>query len=99
MALRVKWSNEARATYENVLQYLKENWTQTEIEKFVSKTNSILLIISYQPYLFKASHYKKVRKAVITKQNSLFYLVRESDIYLLSFWDNRRDPKKNIYRT
>lgn len=97
MALKIRWSKEAKSTFENVLDYLKGNWTDKEIEKFVSKTNSVLTVISSQPYLFKASAHKKVRKAVINKQNSLFYLVRESEIYLLSFWDNRRDPKKNKY--
>jgi len=97
MALKVRWTKEAKTTYDDVLKYLSENWTHKEIEKFVSKTNSILSIISYQPYAFKASSHKKVRKAVINKQNSLFYLVRDTGIYLLSFWDNRRDPKKNKY--
>jgi arsenate reductase-like glutaredoxin family protein len=97
MALKVKWTKEAKVTYQNVLDYLKENWTQKELQKFVAKTDSILSIISYQPYAFKASAHKTVRKAVINKQNSLFYLIRDSDIYLLSFWDNRRDPKKNKY--
>jgi plasmid stabilization system protein ParE len=97
MALKIRWSKEAKSTFENVLDYLRANWTHKEIEKFVSKTNAVLNVISLQPYLFKASAHKRVRKAVINKQNSLFYLVRESEIYLLSFWDNRRDPKKNKY--
>lgn len=97
MALKIRWTKEAKNTYNDVLSYLKENWTDKEIAKFVSKTSSVLIAISYQPYLFKESNHKKVRKAVINKQNSLFYLVRDTEIYLLSFWDNRRDPKKNKY--
>jgi plasmid stabilization system protein ParE len=97
MALKIRWAQEARSTYDNVLRYLKENWTDKEIARFVAKTSSILTVISHQPYLFKESNHKKVRKAVINKQNSLFYLVRDTEIYLLSFWDNRRDPKKNKY--
>lgn len=97
MALIIKWSKEAKNTYEGVLIYLKTNWTDKEIEKFVNKTNSILTIISHQPYIFKASNHKRIWKAVVGKQNSLYYLVHESEVYLLSFWDNRMDPQKNKY--
>lgn len=97
MALTIRWSKEARTTYEDVLSYLKENWSDKEVKKFIKKTDSILLVISHQPYIFKSSEHKKIRKALVTKQNSLFYIVRESEIYLITFWDNRMDPKKNKY--
>jgi len=97
MALTVKWSKEAKATYENVISYLKENWTDKEAIAFSNKVESIISNISHQPYLFKASNHKRIRKAVIGKQNSLFYLVKESEILLVTFWDNRRDPKKNKF--
>jgi plasmid stabilization system protein ParE len=97
MALTIKWSKKAKVNYDNVLAYLHENWSMKEVEKFINKTHSILTLISHQPYIFKASSHKRIRKAVIGKQNSLFYLVHESEVYLLSFWDNRMDPKKNKY--
>jgi plasmid stabilization system protein ParE len=97
MALKIRWSKKAKTNYDNVLAYLHENWSDKEVEKFINKTNSILTIISHQPFIFKASNYKHIRKAVIGKQNSLFYLVHNSEVYLLSFWDNRMDPKKNKY--
>jgi plasmid stabilization system protein ParE len=97
MALTVSWSAEAKITYENVLAYLHENWSKKEIIKFVNRTESVLAIISLQPYIFKASHHNRIRKAVIGKQNSLFYIVRDTEIYLITFWDNRMDPKKNKY--
>jgi len=97
MALAVKWSKEAKATYEDVLIYLKENWSDKEVIKFINKTETILFAISHQPYLFKASRYKRLRKAVLGKQNSLFYAVHDTEILLIAFWDNSRDPKKNKY--
>jgi len=40
-----------------------------------------------------------MRKAVITKHNSLIYHVNEDaeQIELYTFWDNREDPKKFNY--
>jgi plasmid stabilization system protein ParE len=97
MSLTVSWAKEAKATYEDVIVYLKANWSDKEVIKFINRTESVLNIISIQPYAFKASNYKRIRKAVIGTQNSLIYLVRDTDIYLIAFWDNRMDPKKNKY--
>ena len=97
MALTIKWSEKATANFNDILVYLNEHWTNREVTKFIAKTNSTLTVISYQPFAFKASNYKHIRKAVITKHNSIFYLVRDTEVYLLSFWDNRMDPKKNKY--
>jgi plasmid stabilization system protein ParE len=97
MALTVKWSKKAKATYESVISYLKENWTDKEAIAFSNRVESIVSNISHQPYLFKASNYKRIRKAVIGKQNSLFYLVKESEVLLVTFWNNWRDPKKNKF--
>jgi hypothetical protein len=44
MALTVKWSKEAKATYESVISYLKENWTDKEAIALVIKLNPFYLI-------------------------------------------------------
>lgn len=97
MALKVKWSAEARTTYQRVLDYLTENWTQREVQNFADRTASLLDLISRQPHLFRPSAHESIRKAVIGKQNSLFYQIKGTEIRLLSFWDNRQDPKKNKF--
>jgi plasmid stabilization system protein ParE len=67
MALTIKWSERAKVNYDNVLAYLHDNWSNKEVEKFINRTDSILAIISHQPYMFKASSHKRIRKAVINK--------------------------------
>ncbi|QKJ32366.1 type II toxin-antitoxin system RelE/ParE family toxin [Mucilaginibacter mali] len=71
MALKIEWSNEAEATYLQVLDYLSANWTDREVANFVKRTQQLLNNIALNPYIFKASKSKRVRKAVIGKQNSL----------------------------
>jgi plasmid stabilization system protein ParE len=97
MALPIKWSKEATNTYQDVIEYLAENWTEKEVKGFIHRTNFVLKLIAVHPYIYQASKHKNIRKALIGKQNSFFYLIRASNIYLLSFWDNRRDPDKNKY--
>lgn len=97
MALSINWTDEARLTYENILVYLQEEWSPKEIQEFIDRTEKLLLVISQQPYAFKASNYKQIRQAVMGKHNSLFYLVASQQIYLITFWDNRLNPAKNKY--
>jgi hypothetical protein len=97
MALKINWTAEARQTHESVIIYLQEEWTDKEVKNFIKRTNYLILHISEHPYLYKASGYNNIRKAVIGKQNSLIYLIQNEEIFLLTFWDNRQNPLKNKY--
>jgi hypothetical protein len=49
--------------------------------------------------MFKSSSKKNIRAGIIIPQINLFYRISENDktIILLSFWDNRQDPRKRKY--
>jgi hypothetical protein len=51
------------------------------------------------PKMYKATGKEEIRRAVITKQTSLFYHINEVSnlITLLAFWDNRKNPNDLIY--
>jgi plasmid stabilization system protein ParE len=95
--MEIIWTKKARLTYFCVLDYLKENWTKQELIQFSNKTEVILKALTKKPYMFVASgKHKNIRKAIIDKNNSLFYQVDKKNrrIYLLTFFDNRQNPKK-----
>jgi plasmid stabilization system protein ParE len=98
--MKIKWTPKARNTYFSILDYLDKEWSEKEVIKFIIQVNSILMQISETPKMFKASKSKlNIRRAIITKHNSLYYRVkkREDEIELLAFWDNRQDPTKSQY--
>jgi len=41
---------------------------------------------------------RKIRQAVINKHVSLFYQVIGSEISLLVFWANKKDPSKRLFK-
>ncbi len=95
--MEVIWSAKARITYFNVLDYLQENWSVKEIIQFSGKTEIVINALKKNPGIFKCSgKHRNIHKAIIDKNNSLFYLVdkKNNKIYLLTFFDNRQDPKK-----
>ncbi len=99
MALRIRWTPEAEENFASIIIYLEKEWSEKEIRKFAQKTQKVIHQISSNPKLFKASGKEEIRKAVITKQTSLFYCSDETAnlITLLSFWDNRKNPKQQKY--
>lgn len=94
MAMNIGWSPEAEASFSAIINYLKEEWSEKEIRNFVTKANTIIKRISHNPKIFIAFGEDEVRKAVITRQSSLFYLIdnQNDQITLLTFWDNRKNP-------
>lgn len=97
MALPIEWSKEAKSTFQNILAYLEEKWTDKEIKNFINRADAVLKIIKERPLVYQASKSKSIRRAVVTKHNKLFYRVTKSKIHLIYFWDTRQNPKKNKY--
>jgi len=95
--MKIIWTFTAKKSFTKILDYLFENWTNKEIQKFSEETRHILDQIVQNPYMFEASNNKsKVRKGFINELITLFYRIhpRKKEIQLLRFWDNRQNPKK-----
>lgn len=88
--MEIKWTNRAAKEYEAVVHYLLENWTVKETQKFILTIDSVVTKIRSNPYMFKASQtHSYMRKAKITKYNSIIYPVDNEQIILLRIIDNR----------
>ena len=98
MDYEIIWSPKAIDTFDGVIDYLNENWTEKEIENFVTITENTIRHISQNPYLFKGSEKDNLREAFVTKNNILLYQINESlkSVELLTFWDTRQNPKKKL---
>lgn len=95
--MKIIWTYTAKKTFTKIIEYLFENWTVKEVQKFADETRTTLRQIEENPYMFKASKKKNnIRIGFVNKLVSLFYRVRprKDEIELLRFWDNRQDPKK-----
>jgi|WetSurMetagenome_2_1015567.scaffolds.fasta_scaffold1239954_1 plasmid stabilization system protein ParE len=89
------WSLKAVENLQKIINYLKENWSEKEIKNFSIRLDSYLRIIEKSPETFPAAKSKlNIRRAVLTKHNTLYYKVEEDSIRLLALFDNRQDPKK-----
>jgi plasmid stabilization system protein ParE len=98
MSYSVIWSDEAKANYKLILEYLNTKWTQREVINFAKRTEEVVALIKIDPYLHKPSAKgKAIRHCVLVKQVSLFYRIEQNTVYLITFWDNRQNPNRLKY--
>lgn len=93
MSLQVFYTPRSKESLESVYRFILDRFGELSADKFISKADKTINLISQQPFIFKASDLdEKIRIALITRQCSLFYKVTETSVHLLFFWDNRQDP-------
>lgn len=98
MARRIVWSKNATDDLQRIIQYLKREWSNEIAYKFEKKLFLRIDLISKFPKLGKQSdNLPKIRKLVITKQNSMYYKVDDEFVIILNLFDNRQSPDKLEY--
>ncbi len=54
MALKIKWSKRAEKSFDKIVEYIEEEWSETSAKKFVRKTNKLLEQIAENPEMCPA---------------------------------------------
>jgi len=94
MAQKIIWTPQAEKTFEAIIDYLQKNWSNREVEKFMTRTNKVIALISSHPEMYRGSNKVNIHEALITKHNLLIYSIRKDRIDLISFWDTRQNPRR-----
>lgn len=77
-----------------IANYLRNKFSEKEVEKFYQFLLDFEHIIVKFPTLYNASKKKKIRRAVLSKELSVFYLFTKSKISIVAIIDNRWDQKR-----
>ncbi len=97
MAIEVYWSLEADTTYNRNIDYLLNEWSETEVAKFIKQTDKVIkrlqIFPESYPYGKKSKKYRKVR---LNKYIALFYRYYKTKrkITLISFWNMKKNPER-----
>ena len=90
---KVSWTRRALNDLNSLIEFLEENWTEKEISQFAENLDHTIELISKNPKIFPASHKKpKIRKAVVDKNNVLYYRYEKQTVELLTLFATKRDP-------
>ena len=89
------WSDEALENLKGIIEYLEKSWTTREIKKFARLLDKNLNLIKENPQTFpKSNHSENFRRAVISKQVSIFYQIENQAVHIISVFDNRQNPRR-----
>ena len=100
MSYTVIWSDRAKKTITDVINYLREEWTEKEVNEFLDRVDDMVTTISSNPRLFRASFKRpNVHLALIHRRTYLVYqvLAPKKQIAILLFWGPKQNPKKLKY--
>jgi plasmid stabilization system protein ParE len=95
MDYNLRWSTEAIQNLEGILDDIKFKWSEKEVDNFKSKLSHQLDLIILNPFMFPVSSFKPgLRKAVLSKQTTIFYQVNDNIVYLTYLHINKMDISK-----
>ncbi len=92
MVYLLKYSPVALDTFDEIAEQLRNRWGDKYVGEFKQRTVKVIETIRASPLIFQSIESNtNVRRGFIHKNCSVFYLVNETTIEILFFWDNRQD--------
>ncbi len=96
----ILWTSDALASFNKIIEWLKQEWSEKEVEKFINRTKAFILNLQRYPEICRPSIKRKnVRIAILNKHTQLVYHYNKSKrtITILLFWGIKQNPKKFKY--
>lgn len=88
---RVIWSLESSNKVISIKKYLYKEWSEDEVKHFLKRLQYFENLVTRYPNIFPASEkYPALRKAVITKYQSVIYEIDENIIRVHTILDHRQ---------
>lgn len=89
MVETIVWTKEAEDRFDQVVRYLRVEWTERVAADFVRKTHVTLQRIKRFPHAGRPGK-KGTREVLVTKHNLLVYQLTDGMIVVVGFWDTRQ---------
>lgn len=98
MALSVFWSKKSDKRFDEIIDFLLNNWGEKSVSIFVTKIHEFIEIVGEFPEIGSLEHKElNIRAFVVVKQITIFYQLRENKIIILNLYDNRQKPKRKKF--
>ncbi|WP_163409063.1 type II toxin-antitoxin system RelE/ParE family toxin [Flavobacterium ajazii] len=91
----IKFTLRAERSFENILSYIETKWSTKRKIDFLKKFNKSILAILLHPESFPCSENNKmIRKCVLTRQTTFYYVFSSKEITIINVFDTRQHPNK-----
>ena len=97
MALKIVWSKRAEQGYDRIVRYLEEEWTEKEVQNFISETKYFFELLKTNPGILQPSKKKNLYRGPINRLTILTYRVipGKKVIELVNIRGSRQKPLKS----
>lgn len=91
-ALSVTWTSQSLFNTISIKNYLLTKFTHREVDRFFILLETFEAAVLHFPNLYPETKKKtKIRRAVLSKQLSIYYRISNNNIQVLAVLDNRCD--------
>ena len=92
---KIKFTLRAEKSFENILNYIEAKWSTKRKIDFLKKFDKSTLAILLHPESFPCSEKNNmIRKCVLTRQTTFYYVFTAKEITIINFFDTRQHPNK-----
>ena len=97
MAFKIIWTKQAIKGYDNIINYLEENWSDREVSNFVREADRFFETLSLQPEILqRTARSKNVFRGPINPLTIVIYRIKPTKrhIELICIRGSRQKPLK-----
>jgi plasmid stabilization system protein ParE len=95
MAYQIIWTDEAKDSFQYIIDYLQYKFTDREVTRFILAFEAKINLIKMSPDSYRRSkHSSNVHYTNILRKTILVYRIKQDAgfVELIHFWDARRNP-------
>src|ERR1700751_2477822 len=93
--LTIIWTDRSLSDSETIKGYLEYHFSQKKIDNFYRLLESFEKIVTVFPYLYpQTNKNNNVRRGVLSKQLSVFYILEKDIVTVIAVLDNRMSDSK-----
>ncbi|CAD7800074.1 hypothetical protein CHRY9390_00578 [Chryseobacterium aquaeductus] len=93
--MKIKFSDESLSDLRNIEEYLLKNWSDKVYDDFLTKLDEIVEIICLGNISFQKYENTDLHKVLITKHNTLIYIIENDLLKIVRILQNFQDPDEN----
>ena len=102
--MKIKWEQNARASFRQVARYINTKFGRKARQEFLQRVKDTESQIKCSPYIGQIDSLfldrpNPYRSIIINGLNKMVYRIDGDIIYIVAFWDTRREPKAQANQT
>ena len=96
--MKVKWTPTAKKQWRKTAKYIQKKFGDESREAFMQEVFHTSLLLGQYPNMGKIEPYladlpRSYRSVVVSRLNKIVYYVDGNILYIVAFWDTRREPQ------